>query len=183
MDEENDHSETEAAFIVKRAERARQNLIATIRDIKVNSPEYVNAALHAQIGKRRGRQLRQGDVKELMSELLTRNEDDGSSGTNLSTRRPAMRARRLRDANTTSTAKITVCLPPGEEGETSSDDDEEAIDKNVVRIKSTLKSAAARSQYLRLRRATTQLRRDLQAEANYSDSDDHRSPPRTIIKM
>ncbi|OUS43224.1 CG-1 domain-domain-containing protein [Ostreococcus tauri] len=183
MDEENDHSETEAAFIVKRAERARQNLIATIRDIKVNSPEYVNAALHAQIGKRRGRQLRQGDVKELMSELLTRNEDDGSSGTNLSTRRPAMRARRMRDANTTSTAKITVCLPPVEEGETSSDDDEEAIDKNVVRIKSTLKSAAARSQYLRLRRATTQLRRDLQAEANYSDSDDHRSPPRTIIKM
>ena len=160
-----DDSETEAALIVKRAERARESLVTTLRELKVK-PEYVNAQLHAQIGKRRTRQLKKDDIPNLLSELMRPAGEDASGSLS---RRPTVRARRIRQAESSPKASVPNSIQNGDGF--SDGEDEEAIQRNVVRIKSTLQSAHARSQYLRLRRATNQLRRELQIPADYSSSE------------
>jgi hypothetical protein len=57
------------------------------------------------------------------------------------------------------------------------DEDEEAIQKNFSRIQTSLQSAHSRTQYLRLRRLTNQLRvelKKLKDDGQFSDDDDDR---------
>jgi len=166
--EGSDDSETEAATIVKRAEHARESLLTTLRELNVK-PEYVDAQLHAKLGKRRVRRMKEGEIQNLMSELLTPVGEEPINTQRL-TRRPVMRARRLpRGKAVQVQSKRTE---ETKETRSSDDDDEEAIHKNFVRIQSSLKSSEARAQYLRLRRSTHQLRTELRALATASFSDD-----------
>ncbi len=166
--EGSDDSETEAATIVKRAEHARECLLKTLRELNVK-PEYVDAQLHAKLGKRRVRRMKEGEMQNLMSELLTPVGEEPINTQKL-TRRPAMRARRLPKGKATQARPKRI--EETKETGSSDDDDEEAIQKNFVRIQSSLQSSAARAQYLRLRRSTHQLRTELRALATASFSDD-----------
>ena len=166
--EGSDDSETEAATIVKRAEHARECLLKTLRELNVK-PEYVDAQLHAKLGKRRVRRMKEGEMQNLMSELLTPVGEEPINTQKL-TRRPVMRARRLPKRKTTQARPKRI--EETKETGSSDDDDEEAIQKNFVRIQSSLQSSAARAQYLRLRRSTHQLRTELRALATASFSDD-----------
>ena len=169
-----DDSETEAAFVVKRAENARKSLLDTLYNLNAK-PEFIDADIHARLGKRRGRRIRQVDVQSLMSELLT---PVGEKPTHLEmtspSRRPVLRARRAPKHVDVASIENSVIESEGSEGSESHDEDEEAIQKNFSRIQTSLQSAHSRTQYLRLRRLTNQLRvelKKLKDDGQFSDDD------------
>jgi hypothetical protein len=175
---DDDDSETEAAFVVKRAENARKSLLDTLYNLNAK-PEFIDADIHARLGKRRGRRIRQVDVQSLMSELLTPVGDNPPHFEMTSpSRRPVLRARRA--PNPVVGASITNDVKGCEDNEDSEsldddDDDEEAIQKNFSRIQTSLQSAHSRTQYLRLRRLSNQLRIELtklKDAGQFSDDDD-----------
>lgn len=174
-----DDSETEAAFVVKRAENARRSLLDTLYNLNVK-PEFIDADIHARLGKRRGRRVRQVDVQSLMSELLTPVGDNPTHSEMTSpSRRPVLRARRA--PKPVVGVSITNDVKGREDSEDSEslddDEDEEAIQKNFSRIQTSLQSAHSRTQYLRLRRLTNQLRvelKKLKDDGQFSDDDDDR---------